>query len=166
MAIHYHKFEVRWSDLDANKHLANSSYVTYCAQARMSFMAKNNVGLAELNRWGIGPVILHERYSFFKEIYMNQMVYVSLELDGFSEDGGIYRFLHKFYLEDGTHCATSEAFGVWIDMMLRKSTTPPDEILVFMHKFKSENAKLFSKADIKELPFRPDNIDPSILKNF
>jgi acyl-CoA thioester hydrolase len=38
--IFYHKFEVRWSDLDANKHLANSSYVQYCAQARMAFMTK------------------------------------------------------------------------------------------------------------------------------
>lgn len=139
MALYHHKFEVRWNDLDANRHLANASYVEYCAQTRMAFMAKHRMGLRELNRWGIGPVILHERYSFFKEILMDTEVIVTLEIDGFSEDGSIYRFLHKFYLPDGTHCATAEAMGVWIDMMLRKSTTPPDDILEVLQQFKAEN---------------------------
>lgn len=161
MSTYYHKFEVRWRDIDANKHLGNSSYVEYCAQTRMSFMKKHKMGLSELNRWGIGPVILHERFSFFREIYMDQEVYVSLEIDGIAEDASIYQFVHKFYLPDGTHCATSEAFGVWIDMMLRKSTTPPDDILEVMNRYKSKDAKVFTKADIKALPFRPENIDAS-----
>lgn len=163
MSVYYHKFEVRWSDIDANRHLANSSYVQYCAQTRMAFMSKHKMGLKELNRWGIGPVILHERYSFFKEIYMDQAVYVSLEIDGVSEDGGIYQFLHKFYLADGTHCATAEAFGVWIDMMLRKATSPPADIMEVLNHFKSEDTKIFTKADIKALPFRPNNLDPNLL---
>lgn len=163
MSTYYHKFEVRWRDIDANKHLANSAYVEYCAQTRMSFMGKHKMGLKELTRWGIGPVILHERFSFFKEIYMDQEVFVTLEIDGVSEDGSIYQFLHKFYLPDGTHCATSEAFGVWIDMMLRKSTTPPDEIMEILNQFRTENTKVFTREDIKALPFRPENIDPEVL---
>lgn len=162
MSTYYHKFEVRWGDIDANRHLANSSYVEYCAQTRMAFMSNHKMGLSELNRWGIGPVILHERYSFFKEIYMDQEVFVSLEIDGFAEDGSIYQFVHKFYLPDGTHCATAEAFGVWIDMMLRKSTTPPDEILEVLNTYKSPDAKVFTKQDIKALPFCPQNLDPKV----
>ena len=106
--IYYHKHEVRWSDIDANRHLANTSYVQYCAQTRMAFMAKHKMGVSQLNRWGVGPVILHERYSFFKEIYADQEVIVSLEISGSSEDASIYQFTHKFYLPDGTHCATAE----------------------------------------------------------
>ena len=161
--IYYHKHEVRWSDIDANRHLANSSYVQYCAQTRMAFMTKHKMCVAQLNRWGIGPVILHERYSFFKEIYADQEVIVSLEISGSSEDASIYQFTHKFYLPDGTHCATAEATGVWIDMMLRKTTTPPDDILVVMNQFKTENTKLLSREDIKALPFRPENIDASLM---
>ncbi|MFB9120469.1 acyl-CoA thioesterase [Bergeyella porcorum] len=164
MSKYFHKFEVRWNDIDANRHLANSSYVQYCAQTRMAFMTKHKMGLRELNRWGIGPVILHERYSFFKEIYMDQEVYVSLEIDGFSEDGGIYRFVHKFYLPDGTHCATAEATGVWIDMMLRKSTTPPDDIMVVMKQYQSEHTQVLTKEDIKNLPFRPENLNADAFK--
>ena len=152
MSVYYHQFEVRWSDIDANRHLANSSYVEYCAQTRMAFMAKHKMGLKELNRWGIGPVILHEKFSFFKEIYMDQIVYVSLEIGGFSHDGAIYQFLHKFYLPDGTHCATAEATGVWIDMMLRKSTAQPDDIIEVLNQYKSIHHKVLTREDIKALP--------------
>jgi acyl-CoA thioester hydrolase len=148
--FHY-KFEVRWSDIDANRHLANSSYVEYCAQTRMAFMNQNQIGLAQLSRWGVGPVMLHERYSFFKEILADQNVFVTLEVSGLSEDASIYQFLHKFYLPDGTHCATSEATGVWIDTMLRKATTPPDDILEVMEKFKDENCKVLTRQDLKDL---------------
>lgn len=160
--IYYHKFEVRWSDIDANRHLANSSYMEYCAQTRMAFMGKHKMGVSQLNRWGIGPVILHERFSFFKEIYADLNVVVSLEISGSSEDASIYQFTHKFYLPDGTHCATAEATGVWIDMMLRKTTTPPDDISVVMAQFKGENTKRLSREDLKALPFRPENIDTKL----
>ena len=158
MSIYYHKFEVRWNDLDANRHLANSSYSQYCAQTRMAFMTKHKMGLKELNRWGIGPVILHESFSFFKEIYMNQEVIVSLEIGGFSEDGAIYQFLPKFYLPDGTHCATSQMIGVWIDTMLRKATTPPDDIVEVINQFKTPDTKVLTREDIKNLPFKPQDI--------
>lgn len=161
MSVYYHQFEVRWSDIDANRHLANSTYVEYCAQTRI--MGKHKMGLKELNRWGIGPVILHEKFSFFKEIYMDQIVYVSLEIGGFSHDGAIYQFLHKFYLPDGTHCATAEATGVWIDMMLRKSTAPPDDIIEVLNQYKSIHHKVLTREDIMALPFRPENI---ALENF
>ena len=164
MSVYYHQFEVRWSDIDANRHLANSSYVEYCAQTRMAFMGKHKMGLKELNRWGIGPVILHEKFSFFKEIYMDQIVYVSLEIGGFSHDGAIYQFLHKFYLPDGTHCATAEATGVWIDMMLRKSTAQPDDIIEVLNQYKSIHHKVLTREDIKALPFRPENIAPENFK--
>ncbi len=164
MSVYYCPFDVRWSDIDANRHLANSSYMQYCAQTRMAFMTEKKIGLKELNRWGIGPVILHERYSFFKEIYMSQKIFVSLEIDGASSDGAIYRFRHKFYLEDGTHCATAEAMGVWIDMMLRKTTTPPSEILEVLNNYKSDDTVTLSRDDIKNLPFKPENLDPSLFQ--
>lgn len=163
MKKYIHKFEVRWSDIDANRHLANSAYVEYCAQARMGFMSKHKMGLSQLNRWGIGPVILHEQYSFFKEIYSDRMVYVTVEIGGLSEDGEIYKFLHKFYLPDGTHCATSEATGVWIDVMLRKMTTPPDEVIEALQPYKTENTEVLTRESLKSFPFKKENISSSDL---
>lgn len=159
MSVYFHKFEVRWSDIDANRHLGNSTYVDYCSQTRMGFLNKNKIGLTQLNRWGVGPVILHERYSFFKEIYADQIVHVGLEVSAVSEDGMLFQFTHKFYLTDGTHCATAEATGAWIDIMLRKTTTPPEDITMVMDEYRSETVKIITKDYLKTLPFRPENLD-------
>jgi acyl-CoA thioester hydrolase len=160
MSVYYHPFDVRWSDLDANFHLGNSVYVEYCAQARIAFMHQQGIGISHLQEKNIGPVILHERYSFFKEIHHGTPVFVSVEINGMSEDGSIYQFLHQFYLEDGTHCATAEALGVWIDTSKRKSTLPSDEIVKVLNDYKRNDSKILTRQDIKDLPFRPENIQP------
>ena len=99
------------------------------------------------------------------EIYQlvdaDQIVIVSVEIDGCAEDSSIYRFVHKFYTPDGMHCATAEATGVWIDMMLRKMTTPPDDVVEAMNKYKSPETVVLSREDFKKFPFHPHNIDPA-----
>ncbi len=37
------EFEIRWSDVDANRHLANSAYLNYMSHARMSFLMEIGV---------------------------------------------------------------------------------------------------------------------------
>ena len=32
------EFEVRWSDVDANRHLANSAYINFMSHTRMAFL--------------------------------------------------------------------------------------------------------------------------------
>lgn len=155
-----YSFEVRWSDIDANRHLANSSYMVYTAQTRMAFMNRHKMGVAQLNRWGIGPVILYEQFVYFKEILADQTVYVTLEISGMSDDASIYEFVHHFYLKDGTHCASSKVLGVWIDTMLRKATTPPEDILQVMEAHKDESVRTLTRDDLKNLDFRPQNISP------
>ena len=34
-------FEIRWSDVDANGHLANSAYTNFMSHTRMAFFAEN-----------------------------------------------------------------------------------------------------------------------------
>jgi acyl-CoA thioester hydrolase len=46
--MHLKEFEIRWSDIDANRHLSNSAYISFMSHTRMSFMTE--VGLAYL-KW-------------------------------------------------------------------------------------------------------------------
>lgn len=162
MSTFYHKFEVRWSDLDANRHLANSSYMMYCAQARMAFLHENGLRLAMLVHRGIGPVIMHEEFSFYKEIVADQQVYVSVELTGMSENGSIFAFTHKFYTPDGVHRATAKVIGVWIDSMLRKITEPSEDVFDAFGKYKTEQTNILTLEDIKKLAPKPENVDRSV----
>lgn len=159
---YFHKFEVRWSDVDANRCLSNSAYMQYALQTRMGFMNKHKMGLSQLNRWGIGLAILTEDFYFFNEIYADQEVYVTIEITGLSQDADIYEFTHKFYLPDGKHCATSRALGIWMDTMLRKITTPPDDVLQSFGEYKKDYTRLLTKEDLRNIPIRPQNEDPSI----
>ena len=37
------EFEIRWNDLDANRHLANISFLSFASDTRMKFL--KNIGL-------------------------------------------------------------------------------------------------------------------------
>ena len=53
-------FEIRWSDMDANGHMANAAYINFMSHTRMAFLMElgfNQRALAENN---IGPVVFHE----------------------------------------------------------------------------------------------------------
>ena len=44
-------------------------------------------------------------------------------------------------------------------MMLRKSTTPPDDILEVMQEYANENVKILTRQDLKDLPFQAENVE-------
>ena len=144
-------FEVRWSDIDANKHLGNSSYVDYMSNTRMSFFTERGLDLDELNRLGLGPVVFYEHIYYFKEILLGVAITVSLEVSGYSEDGRFIMFEHNFYNSEGKNLAYSEMLFSWIDMKSRKLGSVPDELLDKIELFpRSENFKILTKEDTRK----------------
>jgi len=162
----FEEFKVRWSDIDANRHLGNSSYFNFCSQTRMSFLNQHKIGIIQLVKWNIGPVVLSEQIFYFKEILPDQTIYVSLELDGISKDGTIFSSIHKFYDASGIHYATAKVFGVWIDLKLRKKTIPPTELIDALQEgVEAFSPKELTDLDIKNSPYKPENISSINYKN-
>lgn len=160
---YFQKTSVRWSDLDANRHLANASYMNFTSFARISFLRDYGVSMQNLGEYGIGPAILHEQFSFFKEAMEGEDIYITVEIGGMSEDGMIYQFIHNLYNQDGAHLCHSELTGVWFSMAKRKMQAPPTEMIENIKKsFEGKTIKALSKQDIINLPFRSENVNPSI----
>lgn len=160
---YFQKTIVRWSDLDANRHLANASYMNFTSFARIAFLRDYGISMNDLAVYGIGPAILHEQFSFFKEAMEGEEIYISVEIGGMSEDGMIYQFIHNLYNQDGVHLCHSELTGVWFSMSKRKMQAPPTEMVENIRKsFEGQTIKVMSKQDIINLPFRSENIDPSL----
>lgn len=162
MKIYYAETKVRWSDLDANMHLANSSFLNFTSFARIELLRKCGITLADFARLQIGPAILREEISFFREAYEGQEIMISVVISGNSEDGEIFEFEHNLYdKKTGSHLAYSRVFGVWFSTKIRKRMPPPaeiqDKLEVYLDR---ENLKVLSFKDIKELPVYPKNIDP------
>ncbi|WP_068596932.1 acyl-CoA thioesterase [Vaginella massiliensis] len=163
--LYFQKTVVRWSDLDANRHLANSSFSNFTSYARIAFLRDFGVTMKDLGQLQMGPAILHEQFSYFKEAYEGEEIYITVEIDGMSDDGMIYSFLHNLYREDGTHLCQSKLVGVWFSLTDRKMKAPPTALLEGLKKsIANREVKVLSKSDLKNLPAFPQNIDPSFFK--
>lgn len=104
-------FEIRWSDIDANRHLANTAYINFMSHTRMSFLMENGFGQEELAKFNLGPVVFYEHVYYFKEVFAGKPVKVTLELQGLSEDGKYFEFLHNFYDFQGKNFSRCEMIG-------------------------------------------------------
>ena len=91
------EFEVRWNDLDANRHLANSSYINFMSHTRLSYMMENGFGQNSMVTNNIGPVVFYEHMFYFREVFPGKPIRVSLQLKGISKNGMYFEFQHNFY---------------------------------------------------------------------
>ena len=115
-------FEVRWSDIDANRHLANSAYVNLMSHTRMAFLMEQGFDQKTMVTYKIGPVAFYEHMYYFKEAFLGDHIKVSLEIMGLSEDGKFFEFHHNFYNGKGENIARCEMMGAWISLESRKLT--------------------------------------------
>ena len=153
------EFDIRWSDVDANRHLRNSAYIDYMSHTRMSFMMENGLGQKDLIGFNLGPVAFYEHMYYFREVFPGKPVKVSLQLKGISEDGMYFQFLHNFYDEKGRNFARCEMMGAWIDMDSRKLTELPKDLIDTFNAFeKSEDFKIISKEDTRKYGQRPEDL--------
>ena len=114
------RFDIRWNDLDANKHLGNSAYIEFMSHTRMSFFIEHGVGLEIMESYDLGPIVFYEHIYYFKEVLLGESITVSLEVQGHSEDGRFVMIEHNFYNEEGHNLAHGEILFSWIDLNTRK----------------------------------------------
>ena len=150
------QFEIRWSDLDPNAHLANSAYTNFMSHARMSFFSDYGFTVEEIRKHALGPVVFYEHMYYFKESFIGPPITVTIEVSGLSEDGMLFMFEHNFYNHKGENLAFCEMQGAWIDLKSRKLTGLPEDLLALIQNFpKSERFKTLTKADTRKYGVKP-----------
>ena len=153
------EFEIRWNDVDANRHLANSAYINFMSHTRMSFLTNIGFGHQAFVKYGIGPVVFYEHIYYFKEVFPGKPIKVSLEIKGLSADGMFFEFHHNFYDAKEKNVAHCEMMGAWIDMEKRSLTGLPEEILeIFNKQQKPEDYKVLTKEDTRKFAKGPKDL--------
>ncbi len=153
------QFEIRWSDVDANRHLRNSAYIDYMSHTRMSYMMENGLDHTHLAQYNLGPVAFYEHMYYFREVFPGKPVRVSIQLKGISEDGMYFQFLHNFYDENGKNFARCEMMGAWIDLKERKLVGLPKELLGnFDSLEKTDDFKTITKEDTRKYSQLPKDL--------
>jgi acyl-CoA thioester hydrolase len=125
-------FQVTWADLDANRHMRNSSYLEYASQSRFVFLAEHGFTPEAFAKHAIGPAILSDEISYRRELLFLDRFTVSLQISGCNEDGSRSQFLNRFTREDGKVACEIRTLFVWIDLNTRKIAPPPPALQAAM----------------------------------
>ncbi|GLB48007.1 acyl-CoA thioesterase [Neptunitalea lumnitzerae] len=153
------EFEIRWSDTDANRHLANSAYINFMSHTRMAFLMENGFTQKELAKHNIGPVVFYEHMYYFKEAFAGKPVKVSLEIAGMSEDAMFFEFHHNFYDHSGFNFAHCEMMGAWIDLKTRKLIPLPEALKSLLGaEYRSDTFKILTKEDTRKYNKKPKHL--------
>lgn len=158
-AMFFKEFEIRWSDLDANGHMANSAYINFMAHTRMSYLGQLGFSQRNMAENRIGPVVFHEHIHYFREAFPGKPIRVSLELMGLSEDGMFFEFRHNFYDSQGKNFARCHIMGGWIDLVERRLAPLPAHFLErFQTMERAEGFKVLERSDTRRFGEFPKDL--------
>jgi acyl-CoA thioester hydrolase len=153
------EFEVRWSDVDANRHLANSAYINFMGHTRMAFLKELGFDHKLMAENKIGSIVFYEHMYYFKEVFPGKPVKVSLEVMGMSNDGCFFEFHHNFYDSNGKNVAHCEMMGAWMSLESRQLTRLSQELLeCFQQVEKPKGFRILTKEDTRKFAKRPKDL--------
>ena len=153
------EFEIRWSDIDANRHLANSAYLNFMSHTRMAFLMELGFDQKTMAKQQIGPVVFYEHIYYFKEAFPGKPIKVSMEIVGMSKDGKFFEFHHNFYDYNGVNFAHCEMMGAWMDLKTRSLTGLTDDFLkVFGEVEKPIGFRVLTKEDTRKFAKAPKDL--------
>ena len=121
------EFEVRWADMDANRHMRHSAYYDYAAHLRVKLLKAINLDLATMAELNFGPVLFREETIFLREIGLGETISVDVQLQKARRDGSRWTFVHEFKKDNGKVAAKLTVDGAWLDLQKRKLTALPEQ---------------------------------------
>jgi acyl-CoA thioester hydrolase len=139
--------QVRWSDIDQNRHLRHSAYYDYGATVRIDCFSKHGLTNLKFEELRIGPVLFREEAIFKREIKFEDKITVDLMVTKATSDFSRWSIRHHLYKENETLCAIINMDGAWIDIVKRKLAVPNDFIQNVINDFpKSLDFQLVAKS--------------------
>lgn len=139
------KMMAGWGDMDFNSHMRNTAFLDKAGDIRMLFMSENGFSMSEFKRLNIGPVVMKDDISYFKEVMLLDALTVTLALAGMSQDGSRWLLRSDIYRGDGKLAARITSAGGWLDLTARKLLVPPPTLLAAWQS-------LHQTDDFQELP--------------
>jgi acyl-CoA thioester hydrolase len=116
--------QVRWSDIDQNRHLRHSAYYDYGATVRIACFSQHGLTNLKFEERHIGPILFREEAVFKREIKFEDRITVDMEVTKALPDFSRWSIRHHFFKEEGTLCAIINLDGAWIDIGKRKLAVP------------------------------------------
>lgn len=136
--------QIRWADIDANRHLRHSAYYDYGATIRMMFFSEHGLTTQKLEELHTGPILFREEAIFRREIRLEDQITVDITLVCATANYSRWSFRHTFTKADGNVAAIINIDAAWIDLVKRKLTIPDEFIQAIFDKCPRAEGFLFT----------------------
>lgn len=133
MNEYFKTYEVRFSDIDANRHVNYAAYVDAAGDLRYRFFAEHGFPPESFEQLGMGPVYTAITTQFLREVRMGETVTITFALTGLSPQGVRWRVHHDAFKSSGKKAASIDVEGVVLDLTTRKPVPPTPELLAVFH---------------------------------
>jgi acyl-CoA thioester hydrolase len=127
--------EVRWGDMDAQGHVNNTVYFTYCESVRIELLRKigfkgRPAGLAE------GPALVHASCDFKRQVVYPATLDVGLRVERIGQRS--FEMIYGIFLH-GTDqlVAAARSVNAWADYAKNLAVPLPDEIRDALQQYQS-----------------------------
>ncbi len=141
--------QIRWADIDANRHLRHSAYYDYGAALRMMLLNENGLTTQKLEELKMGPILFREEAVFRREIKLEDVITVDVALVKASTNYARWSLRHNFLKSDGSLAAIINIDAAWMDLIKRKLTTPNEFILNIFERIPKTADFQFADSDKK-----------------
>lgn len=128
MSAYRQTFTVRWSDCDANGHMANTAYSTLGIETRIGYLRSRGWTFADFQESRFGPVITREEIDYLREVRLGEEVTIDFTMQGLSDDQARFKMAHDLVRGDGKPVARIVLVGGWMDLTRRKLAPPPPKL--------------------------------------
>ncbi len=118
--------EVRWGDMDAQGHVNNAVYFTYCESTRVELLRQigykgKQAGLAE------GPALVHASCDFKQQVLYPALLDVGLRVEKIGQRS--FKIVYGIFLGGSNELvAVAASINSWVNYAEGRSVQLPEEI--------------------------------------
>ena len=146
MSAYSKTYQVRFSDIDANRHVNHAVYVNACGDMRYQFFAEHGFPPERFEQLGIGPVYTKITTQFLREVLLGETITITFMLTGLSRSGMLWNVHHDIFKSNGKKAVSVDMEGAILDLTARKPAVPTEELMqVFQAIPRSDNFEVLSE---------------------
>jgi acyl-CoA thioester hydrolase len=140
-------YEVRWTDIDANRHVRYSAYIDAAAEQRYRFFTEHNLPPEAFDNLGVGPVYTSLSANFFREVRLGETLTILYLITGLSPQGIRWKVQHDFLKANGKKAVSVSLEGTILNLTTRQPASPTPEIMaVFQQVPRSADFEVISES--------------------
>jgi acyl-CoA thioester hydrolase len=122
-------YRIRFSDIDANRHVNNAVYINAVGEVRYEFFAEHGFPPERFEQLKIGPVYTKINIQFLREVLLGETVTITFTLTGLSPQGIFWRVHHDILKSNGKKAVSMDMEGTILDLGTRKPVPSSEELM-------------------------------------